>query len=86
MSLQDKLDNVMLTRTERIEMWKAIASALEFCHNAGIVHADVKPKNILITSDGQPKLSDFGSSINIGTSIKPISFRVSYFNNYISGS
>ncbi|XP_057326744.1 serine/threonine-protein kinase mos isoform X1 [Microplitis mediator] len=75
MSLQDKLDNVILTRIERIEMWKAIASALEFCHNAGIVHADVKPKNILITSDGHPKLSDFGSSIIIGKSIKPISFR-----------
>ncbi|XP_057327127.1 serine/threonine-protein kinase mos isoform X2 [Microplitis mediator] len=52
MSLQDKLDNVILTRIERIEMWKAIASALEFCHNA-----------------------DFGSSIIIGKSIKPISFR-----------
>ena len=37
-----------------------MASALGFAHEAGLVHRDIKPANILIGSNGQVKVADFG--------------------------
>ena len=37
-----------------------VARALEYAHQAGVVHRDVKPANILLSQQGQPMLSDFG--------------------------
>jgi len=38
----------------------AVADALEHAHQAKVIHRDVKPSNILLATDGAPRLTDFG--------------------------
>lgn len=38
----------------------AVARGLHHAHRAGVIHGDVVPSNILLKSDGSPKLTDFG--------------------------
>ena len=45
-----------------VELVAEIAAGLDHAHQRGIVHRDVKPANILVTSDGHPLLLDFNLS------------------------
>ncbi|MCC6669933.1 MAG: protein kinase [Planctomycetes bacterium] len=45
---------------ETVELCAVVADALEYAHQHGVVHRDVKPSNILLRADGRPVLSDFG--------------------------
>jgi eukaryotic-like serine/threonine-protein kinase len=43
-----------------VAVMRDVLSALEFAHDQGVVHRDVKPANIWLTADGRAKLGDFG--------------------------
>ena len=45
---------------EAIRVTKELLSAVEFAHNKGIVHRDIKPDNIMLTRAGKVKVLDFG--------------------------
>lgn len=57
-----------LTVEQALDVGVQIASALETVHRNGLLHRDVKPSNILLTTFGAPVLSDFGIAGDISTS------------------
>jgi serine/threonine-protein kinase len=59
-TLRDRISRAPLSLEELIEFGAQIADGLDGAHAAGIVHRDVKPANIFITTRGQAKVMDFG--------------------------
>ena len=59
-SLADELSRRRLSPREAAQLLVAIADALAYAHQQGIIHRDVKPSNILLGEDGTPYLTDFG--------------------------
>jgi serine/threonine-protein kinase len=49
-----------LPMEQQVEIMTRIAEGLAFAHARGIVHRDVKPANLFLTTDGQLKILDFG--------------------------
>ncbi|MFC1530163.1 protein kinase [Gemmatimonadota bacterium] len=45
---------------DRLRILLETGSALSFAHSMGIIHRDIKPQNILVSSSGQAKVTDFG--------------------------
>ena len=56
----DSRDAAVIDTAAALKIVRQIGEALEYAHRCGIVHADIKPGNIMIMPDGDAKLFDFG--------------------------
>jgi len=63
MARQDQI----LPLEEAVHIVTAVAGALDYAHQRGMVHRDVKPANIMFTQDGQVILTDFGIAKMVNT-------------------
>lgn len=64
-SYKDLIRMGPLSADQMLDLGIKLASALETAHRKGILHRDIKPGNILITTQGLPVLADFGIAANI---------------------
>uniref|UniRef100_A0A5B6YS20 Protein kinase domain-containing protein n=1 Tax=Davidia involucrata TaxID=16924 RepID=A0A5B6YS20_DAVIN len=49
---------------------KELMLVIKYCHDMGVVHRDVKPENILLTTSGKIKLADFGLAMRVSNGQK----------------
>jgi WD40 repeat protein/tRNA A-37 threonylcarbamoyl transferase component Bud32 len=59
-TLADRLTAGLQPPREAARIVAAVADALQYAHDHGVVHRDVKPSNIILSDDGAPRLMDFG--------------------------
>nr|WP_199862259.1 Stk1 family PASTA domain-containing Ser/Thr kinase [Plantibacter sp. CFBP 8804] len=58
--LKDLIAEGPVESEEAVRIAHSILTALEYSHRAGVVHRDIKPGNVMITTAGDVKVTDFG--------------------------
>jgi len=59
-SLAHKVADGPIAPREAAELVKKIAVAIAYAHAEGVIHRDLKPGNVLMDRDGEPRITDFG--------------------------
>jgi serine/threonine protein kinase len=64
-----KANKEVMRREDMLRVVRDIGTALDYSHSQGVIHRDVKPRNIIVNKNGQAILTDFGLALqgDIGT-------------------
>jgi serine/threonine protein kinase len=68
-SLRQLLSDGKISERDALEFVPQIAEALQHAHDAGVVHRDVKPENVLVDALGRVRLVDFGLATLFGPNV-----------------
>ena len=59
-ALEQRLREGPVGHTAAARLVAQVADAVDYAHEMGVIHRDIKPGNILLDADGRPRLTDFG--------------------------
>jgi serine/threonine-protein kinase len=59
------IEGELMPHEDVLRIGRAVASALDFAHQKGVIHRDVKPANVLVAGDGRVVLTDFGLAMDV---------------------
>lgn len=65
-NLRQAMQAGRFTPEQALKLVPEVCSALQFAHEAGVLHRDIKPGNILLDTQGRVKIADFGIAKMIG--------------------
>ena len=65
-SLRERIDREkQLGVDDAVAITQKVAGALDYAHQNGVVHRDIKPGNILLSAQGEPLVADFGIALAV---------------------
>jgi serine/threonine protein kinase len=59
-SLRKYVQEKHLTLEETLKLFATVCESVQYAHQKGVIHRDLKPTNILVDAEGTPKIMDFG--------------------------
>lgn len=62
---QYREEGKLIPQADVLHIGEAVANALDFAHQNGVVHRDIKPSNVMVDENGRVALTDFGLALDV---------------------